>query len=113
MLGVREHAQRFVDDDGGGARSLWPGFRRAQVVHEYARANVEGSERYAQSVPGTSRYRISPLEMTLGNLPVCGDCMATGINSGCIEGAVVSGRLAAHALSGWPRLEDIVGFDHP
>jgi hypothetical protein len=25
----------------------------------------------------------------------------------------MSGRLAAHAISGTPRLEEIVGFDHP
>ena len=29
------------------------------------------------------------------------------------EAAVISGRLAAHALSQSPPLEEIVGFDHP
>ena len=41
------------------------------------------------------------------------EATATGLDSGCIESAVMSGRLAAHALSGQPALEDIVGYDHP
>ena len=32
---------------------------------------------------------------------------------GCVEGAVMSGLLAAHALSGLPELSAIVGYDHP
>jgi hypothetical protein len=32
---------------------------------------------------------------------------------GCVEAAMMSGRLAAHAISGLPALEDIIGFDHP
>ena len=36
-----------------------------------------------------------------------------GFNAGCVEAAVMSGRLAAAALSGLPALEDIVGYDHP
>ena len=30
-----------------------------------------------------------------------------------VIGAGMSGLLAAHALSGTPRLEEIVGYDHP
>jgi hypothetical protein len=30
-----------------------------------------------------------------------------------VESAVMSGRLAAHALSGFPALEEITGYDHP
>jgi hypothetical protein len=32
---------------------------------------------------------------------------------GCVEAAVMSGMLAAHAIAGSPRLSDIVGYDHP
>ena len=47
------------------------------------------------------------------NLKLAGDWTATGIDGGCVEAAVMSGRLAAHAVSKLPRLEDIVGYDHP
>ena len=32
-------------------------------------------------------------------------------NEGCVEAAVISGRLAAHALSKSPPLEEIIGYD--
>jgi uncharacterized protein with NAD-binding domain and iron-sulfur cluster len=71
------------------------------------------SDRYALSLPGSSAYRISPLDRTYDNLTIAGDWTACGFNAGCVEAAVMSGRLAAHAISKSPRLEDIVGFDHP
>jgi predicted NAD/FAD-dependent oxidoreductase len=46
-------------------------------------------------------------------LTICGDWTDTGFNSGCVETAVMSGRLAAHALARHPALEEIVGYDHP
>ncbi len=76
-------------------------------------ANVNPSDRYVQSPPKTTRYRISPLDNTYDNLTVAGDWTACGLNVGCVEAAVISGRLAAHALAGSPALEEIVGYDHP
>jgi hypothetical protein len=66
-----------------------------------------------QSLPGSIEYRVSPLDMTFDNLTIAGDWTATGLDTGCIESAVISGRLAAHAISRKPRIEDIVGYDHP
>lgn len=83
------------------------------MATQYFTANVRPSDRYVLSLPGSSAYRISPLAVHLDNLTVAGDWTETGLNSGCVESAVISGRLAAHALSGTPRLEDIVGYDHP
>ena len=71
------------------------------------------SDRYVLSLPGASRFRISPLDRTFDNLTVTGDWTETGLNTGCVESAVISGMLASHALSGFPALEDIVGYDHP
>jgi hypothetical protein len=51
--------------------------------------------------------------MTFDNLTIAGDWTATGLDTGCIESAVMSGRLAAHAISRKPSLRDIVGYDHP
>ena len=77
------------------------------------RANVNPSDRYVLTLPGSSRYRISPLDDSYDNLTVAGDWTDCGLNEGCVESAVMSGRLAAHALSRAPALADITGFDHP
>ncbi len=76
-------------------------------------ANVNPSDRYVQSPPKTTRFRISPLDNSYDNLTIAGDWTACGLNVGCVEAAVISGRLAAHALAGSPALADIVGYDHP
>jgi uncharacterized protein with NAD-binding domain and iron-sulfur cluster len=76
-------------------------------------ANVNPSDRYTLAVPGSSRYRISPLDGTYDNLTIAGDWTDCGVNTGCVEAAVISGRLAAHAIARIPKLEEIVGYDHP
>ena len=76
-------------------------------------ANVNPSDRYTLALPGSAKYRISPLDNTYDNLTITGDWTDCGHNSGCVEAAVMSGRLAAHALSHSPPLEDIIGYDHP
>ena len=113
---VGENAERFLARE---LRHLWPGcvdrrghFDPKLVLDRVWRANVNPSDRYTLSLPGTARHRISPLDATYDNLTICGDWTDTGI-SGCVEAAVMSGRLAAHALSHQPALEDIVGYDHP
>ena len=100
----------LAEEEGAGRRR-----RRgeARFDGQYWRANVEPTDRYVLSLPGTTRYRISPLDLTFDNLTVAGDWTESGLNSGCVESAVMSGLLAAHAISGSPRLEDIIGYDHP
>jgi uncharacterized protein with NAD-binding domain and iron-sulfur cluster len=56
---------------------------------------------------------ISPLDGTYDNLTIAGDWTACGLNVGCVEAAVISGRLAAHAIAQQPALADIIGYDHP
>jgi uncharacterized protein with NAD-binding domain and iron-sulfur cluster len=129
---VRGNATRFLERE---IHHLWPGavdaagcFRWDLLVSangeaseatdarfrtQYWTANVNPSDRYTLALPGSSAYRISPLDPTYDNLTVCGDWTACGFNSGCVESAVMSGRLAAHALSRRPALTEIVGFDHP
>jgi len=86
---------------------------RSAFDSQFWSANVNPSDRYSASLPGTLRYRISPLDNTYDNLTVAGDWTNCGFNEGCVEAAVMSGRLAAHAIAQFPRLEDIVGYDHP
>jgi uncharacterized protein with NAD-binding domain and iron-sulfur cluster len=85
----------------------------SRFASQFWTANVNPSDRYVQSLPGSSAYRISPLDQQFDNLTVAGDWTKCGLNIGCVEAAVMSGRLAAHALSGRPALEDVAGFDHP
>lgn len=132
---VRHNAIRFLDEHIG---YLWPGALRAPGAFrwdllvdpdspddadpaadesrfdtQFWTANVNPSDRYTLSLPGSSAYRISPLDRSYDNLTVAGDWTACGFNAGCVEAAVMSGLLAAHALSLSPPLEQIVGFDHP
>lgn len=126
---VRGAAEAFLATT---ARALWPeaytdtGFRWkllvapgnpatgvARFATQYWRANVNPTDRYVLSLPGSLKFRISPLDMTYDNMTIAGDWTECGLNSGCTEAAVMSGRLAAHALAGVPALEDIIGFDHP
>ena len=86
---------------------------RTRFDSQFWVANVNPTDRYTQSLPGSAEHRISPLDNTYDNLTVAGDWTNCGLNLGCVEAAVMSGRLAAHALSGSPALEEIVGFDHP
>lgn len=132
---VKRSAMRFLKRE---ARHLWPRSTRngkfrwdllvdpresERSAHRTAdesafdsqfwNANVNPSDRYCLTVPGSVRFRISPLDNTYDNLTVAGDWTRCGFDQGCVEAAVMSGRLAAHAISGLPRLEDIVGYDHP
>jgi uncharacterized protein with NAD-binding domain and iron-sulfur cluster len=114
---VRRNTVRFLEKD---IVHLWPGahrneggFRWDLLVSQYWAANVNPTDRYTLTLPGSLKYRLSPLDNTYDNLTVAGDWTDCGFNQGCVEAAVMSGRLAAHAISGTPRLEEIVGFDHP
>jgi uncharacterized protein with NAD-binding domain and iron-sulfur cluster len=80
----------------------------------HVQASIEGSDRYTLSLPGSPRRRISPLECPVRNMTIAGDWTACGLDVGCVEAAVISGMLAAHAITGdEPALESIIGYDHP
>lgn len=82
-------------------------------VSRHVQANILGSERYSQSLPGSLEHRISPLDRSAENMTIAGDWTACGLDMGCVEAAVMSGLLAAHATSGTPERHKIIGFDHP
>jgi uncharacterized protein with NAD-binding domain and iron-sulfur cluster len=90
-----------------------PSPERSRFDTQFWTANINPSDRYVLALPGSPEYRISPLDNTYDNLTIAGDWTECGLNVGCVEAAVMSGRLAAHAIAGWPALEDIVGYDHP
>lgn len=84
-----------------------------RINSQFWTANVNASDRYVLSLPGTAKYRISPLDLHYDNFTVAGDWTECSHNAGCVEAAVMSGRLAAHALCGFPALNEITGYDHP
>lgn len=69
---------------------------------QYWRANSVGSERYVQTPYGSVEHRLEPHRSGYSNLFLAGDWTRTGIDGGCVEAAVLSGRAAAKAIAGLP-----------
>jgi len=99
---------------------LWPsafdqdGNATYRPISTMARVNATSSDRYSLSLPGTLGQRLSPLDRGVLNMTVAGDWTACGLDVGCVEAAVMSGKLAAFAITGdQPSLESIIGYDHP
>jgi uncharacterized protein with NAD-binding domain and iron-sulfur cluster len=94
--------------DGGGQDEA--GVRRFDS--QFWRANVDPSDRYVLSLPGTARFRLPPGDSGVANLFLAGDWTECGLDAGCVEAAVTSGLLAGNAMCGNPALGEIVGHDH-
>jgi uncharacterized protein with NAD-binding domain and iron-sulfur cluster len=100
-------------------KPMWPSAfnngatAKSDVIAKHVEANFDGSDRYTLSLPGSIVHRISPLDRSVENMTIAGDWTACGLDTGCVEAAVISGMLAAHAISGKPELNSIVGYDHP
>jgi uncharacterized protein with NAD-binding domain and iron-sulfur cluster len=62
------------------------------------RLNLSASEGYVLSPPGSVAKRLDPSQAYFENLFVAGDWTRTGIDAGCYEAALISGRLAADAV---------------
>jgi uncharacterized protein with NAD-binding domain and iron-sulfur cluster len=84
---------------------------------QYLRANVEPSERYVLSVPGSSKHRFRPDDTDFDNLYAVGDWTASGLDAGYVEGAVISGMLAANSIhrtyGNGAGVESIIGLVGP
>jgi uncharacterized protein with NAD-binding domain and iron-sulfur cluster len=101
-------------------KPIWPATTKRDngagsfVIKRYVQANWERSDRYTLSLPSSIEYRMSPLDPSVANLAVAGDWTASGLDAGCVEAAVMSGMLAALAITNdQPEFETIVGYDHP
>lgn len=77
---------------------------------QFWRANIDPTERYVTSPPGSTACRIKAWETGFTNLTIAGDWIYTGLNVGSFEGTVMSGKLASHALTGVPALDTIIGY---
>lgn len=122
---VRSNAEQFLVRDAG---HLWPGavapdggFRwellcgagtatgASRLDGQYRRANIDPSDRYVQSLPGTDTLRLRADASGYENLFLAGDWIDCGLNAGCIEAAVIAGIQAANAVQGRPRCAGVVG----
>ena len=77
---------------------------------QFWRANIDPTESYVTSPPGSTAARLKAWATGFSNLAIAGDWTYTGLNVGSVEGAVMGGKLAAFAVAGYPSLKDIVGF---
>ena len=104
-------------DESGFAWHLLSGVNgergASALATQHVSVNIDPSDRYVQSVPGSDRYRLRCDESGYDNLVLAGDWTDCGMNAGCIEAAVMSGLEAANALLGRSRFHRIRGFYLP
>lgn len=86
---------------------------RKALSTQHVSVNIDPSDRYVQSLPGSDKYRLRPDESGYDNLVLAGDWTDCGMNAGCIEAAVMSGLQAANALLGRSRFHRIRGLYLP
>jgi len=116
---VRRNARAFLDHAAG---HYWPGaatddgrFRwelltGGDLDAQYWRANVDPSDQYVQSLPGTGRARLRADGSGYENLVLAGDWIDCGLNAGCIEAAAIAGVQAANAVRRRPLMDDVLGL---
>ncbi len=98
LQGATASVNKWLDAD---LPKLWDGFQKADLARDpYVRVNVNPSDRYVQSVPGSVEGRLRPNGSGVDNLFLAGDWVRIGLNAGCIEQAVLGGRAAARAITG-------------
>jgi uncharacterized protein with NAD-binding domain and iron-sulfur cluster len=85
----------------------------AALKRQHVSVNIDPSDRYVQSVPGSDKYRLRSDESGYDNMVLAGDWTDSGINAGCIEAAAMSGLQAANALLGRGRYHRVRGFYLP
>ena len=70
----------------------------ARLDQQFWKPNIDPSERYVTSPPGSTKYRLKAWDSGFGNLVLAGDWIYTGLNVGSFEGACMGGKLAVHAI---------------
>jgi len=113
---VRANAVAYLDRHAGhfwpGAVSTDGGFRWPLLVGappdaaaeaidtQYWTANVDPSDRYVQSLPGSGSRRLPATGSGFAHLFLAGDWIDSGLNAGCVEAAVMAGYQAANGVLG-------------
>jgi uncharacterized protein with NAD-binding domain and iron-sulfur cluster len=116
-----DHLNRFAGHFWPHARADSEGFQwdllcgadgsvgDARIDSQYWRANVDPSDEYVQSLPGSSSHRLRADQSGYDNLFLAGDWINCGLNAGCIESAVLAGIQAANALRRLPLTKGTIG----
>jgi uncharacterized protein with NAD-binding domain and iron-sulfur cluster len=113
---VRELALDWLEKEAlklwplaGGGRFNWnvlfdrnAGYQKARVDPQVFTANVDPCACCVSSAAGTTRWRLKAGEPGFAHLVLAGAWTDTGLNTECIEAAVMSGMQASRALCGSP-----------
>ncbi|MFC3673999.1 NAD(P)-binding protein [Ferrovibrio xuzhouensis] len=70
----------------------------ARLDQQFWKPNIDPTERYTTSPPGSTQYRLKAWNSGFSNLVLAGDWIYTGLNVGSFEGACMGGKLAVHAV---------------
>ncbi len=73
---------------------------KARFQSQYWRANINPSDRYVMSVPGSTIKRLRADESGYNNLFLTGDWTRNGLNAGAAEAAAMAGVQCANAMRG-------------
>jgi uncharacterized protein with NAD-binding domain and iron-sulfur cluster len=74
-----------------------------RLREQYLRANIDVTERYVLSVPGSQSVRRKAQDSGFKGLVITGTWIDTGLNISAVETAAMSGLQAARAISGYPQ----------
>lgn len=69
-----------------------------KLNNQFFSANIDPTERYVLSLPGSGKFRLKTDQSGYRNLFLAGDWIDSGYNMGCAEVAIMSGLMAAQAL---------------
>lgn len=117
---VKNYARGFLDQNCG---LIWPEVRNPgnpskfddstlvncaldpaipNLQTQFFRVNIDPTELYCLSLPGTTKFRLPPGKSGFQNLFLAGDWTLTDLNLGCIEATVISGMMASKVICGKP-----------
>jgi uncharacterized protein with NAD-binding domain and iron-sulfur cluster len=94
---------------GGDVPASGDSAGRAALEAQYARANIDPSERYVLSLAGSAKHRLRAAGSGFENLFLAGDWVETPLNAGCVEAAAMAGLAASRAIAGGS--QEIIGWD--
>ncbi len=95
----QEVAKTWIERHADG---FLPDFSPAKVGDSYLRVNATPSELYIFAATGKVKDRLRADDTGMDNLFLTGDWVSNGSDLGWVEGAVMSGRQCARAISGVP-----------
>ncbi|MCH9661545.1 MAG: NAD(P)-binding protein [Bacteroidetes bacterium] len=70
----------------------------ARLKTQFFRANVNPTDRYTLSLPGSNKFRLKAGESGFDNLIITGDWINFGVNVGYYEGAIIAGLQAGQVV---------------